>query len=167
MRGNGLGKHPLRRRRGRHHQQAGGMHIDAVHDAGAGEPAEIRPVVQQPIDQRAVRVAGTRMHRDARGFVDHQAMFVFMNDRETDLLRDGPVSRRRAGGAVVGIPRQGEALATLHFPVGFRAPAVDRERALPYPSRQHRPGIAAEKHRGDAVGPLAGQVRGNFGFKAL
>ena len=107
------------------------------------------------------------MHRDARGLVDHQAMFIFMNDGEIDQLGSGPVPCRRVGAAEVRIRRQRKALSALHFPVGRRGSAIDRERALTHPARQYRAGVVAEQQRCRTVGPFAGQVRGNFDFKGL
>ena len=58
-----------------HHQQAAGVLVDAVHDAGAdlaadaGQAALAMP--QQGVDQGAVRVAGGRVHHHALGLVDH------------------------------------------------------------------------------------------------
>ena len=76
-----------------HHQQAAGVLVDAVHDAGAdlaadtGQAAPAMP--QQGVDQGAVRVAGGRVHHHALGLVDHQQVGVLIHDIQRDLLRNG------------------------------------------------------------------------------
>ncbi len=44
---------------------------------------------QQGVDQRAVRVAGGRVHDHALGLVDHQQVVVLVDDIQRDILRHG------------------------------------------------------------------------------
>ena len=73
-----------------HHQQPGGIFINAVNNAGATLAADagqrIAAMGQQRIDQRARRRAGGRMHHHARGFVDHDQIAVFPDHRQRDIF---------------------------------------------------------------------------------
>ena len=74
-----------------HHQQAAGVLIDAVDDAGpdlaanAGKAALAVP--EQGVDQGAVRVAGSRVDDHPFGLVDHQKVRILIDDVQRDLLR--------------------------------------------------------------------------------
>ena len=84
-----------------HDHQARGVLVQPVHDAGAQGAADARQVRhhrQQGVDQRAVRVAGTRMHRQARGLVDHQELRVLVDDRDGNVLRNHIQRDRRRHG---------------------------------------------------------------------
>ena len=76
-----------------HHQQAAGVLINAVDDAGADLAANAGKaalaVPQQGVDQRAVRVAGCGVHHHALGLVDHQQMGILVDDIQRDILRHG------------------------------------------------------------------------------
>ena len=67
-------------------QQPGGVLVDAMDDTGAGQRGQIRAVVQQRIEQRAVRIAGTGMHHQPHRLVDHQQMVVLVDDIQFDGL---------------------------------------------------------------------------------
>ena len=73
-----------------HDQQTAGVLIDTVDDAGADGPADAGKlpgaVVQQRVDQRAVRVAGGRMHHHALGFVDDDQIVILVDDIQRDVL---------------------------------------------------------------------------------
>ena len=74
-----------------HHQQAAGVLVDAVDDAGADLAANAGKaaltVPQQGVYQCAVRVAGGRMDHHALGFVDHQQVLILIHDVQRDVLR--------------------------------------------------------------------------------
>jgi len=61
-------------------QQAAGVLVDAVDDAGSRQLLEFRCVTQQPVHQRACRIAGTGMHDESRGLVDDEQMLVLVDD---------------------------------------------------------------------------------------
>jgi hypothetical protein len=60
--------------------QTGGVLVEAVHDACAGQHRQRRPVMQQAIEQRAPPVSRGRMHDQTGLLVDHQHIGVFMDD---------------------------------------------------------------------------------------
>jgi hypothetical protein len=61
----------LRRKRLCHHQQAAGVLVQAMHDAGARNIGQGRRVMQQSIQQGTGRLAVARMHHQAGRLVDH------------------------------------------------------------------------------------------------
>ena len=72
-----------------HHDAAGGVLIEPVHDAGPQLTANARQVgavMQQPIHQGAVFVARGWMHREAGGLVDHDQVLVFVEHIELHRL---------------------------------------------------------------------------------
>ena len=75
----------------RHHQQAAGVLVDAVDDAGAYLAADAREaalaVPEQGVHQRAVRVARSRVDDHALGLVHHQKVVVLVHDVQRDVLR--------------------------------------------------------------------------------
>ena len=80
----------------------------AVHNAGAlaVQGCQLRKVVQQPVDQGAVRTTGGRMHGEPRRFFQHQQRVVLIDDVQPALFgqsrrsgtqeRPAPGLRRRA-----------------------------------------------------------------------
>ena len=81
-------------------QQAGGILVDAVDDAGALFPADagerVPAVPQQRVDQRPVRMPGGGMDDEAAGLVDHDHVVILENHVQRDLLRhERHVLRRR------------------------------------------------------------------------
>ncbi|MNN45853.1 hypothetical protein D3C81_1602050 [compost metagenome] len=70
-----------------HHHQAGGVLVQAVDDAGPRHVGQPRHMVQQGVQQGAVGMPGSRMHHQAGGLVQHQQVFVFIDDIELDVLR--------------------------------------------------------------------------------
>ena len=83
--------------------QAGGILVDAVDDAGPGDAADPRQaaaaMVEQGVDQRAVEIARRRVDDEPGGLVDHDQMLVLVDDGERDVLR--LVMRRRRVGMVI------------------------------------------------------------------
>jgi hypothetical protein len=96
------------------HQQAGGVLVEAVHDAGPGQGAQFRAMAQQAVEQGAVAIARTRMHHQPGGLVEHQQFAVLVHQRQRNFLL-GPVAGRfqvcveaepfAAGNAVSRAPR--------------------------------------------------------------
>jgi len=70
--------------------EAAGIAVDAVDDAGALFAADagetVAAVVEQGVDQGAVRVAGGRMDHQARGLVDHDDVVVLVDHVQGDVL---------------------------------------------------------------------------------
>ena len=81
--------------------EAAGIAVDAVDDAGALFAADagetVAAVVEQGVDQGAVRVAGGRMDHQARGLVDHDDVVVLVDHVQGDVL-GGAGPSRGAGG---------------------------------------------------------------------
>ena len=73
-----------------HDQQAAGVLVDAVHDAGPFHATDTRQRVttmkHQRIDQRARRCAGGRVHHQAGRLVDHDQIVILVHDRQRDIL---------------------------------------------------------------------------------
>ncbi len=69
-----------------HHHKAGGVLVQAVHDAAARDIDDVRHVVQQGIEQGAISVPGGRVNHQACGFVDDQDVVVFIDDIQLDVL---------------------------------------------------------------------------------
>ncbi len=92
-----------------HHHQAGGVLVEPVHDAGPLDAADAGQAVaamgDQRVDQRALGVAGGRMHHQARRLVDHDQRVVLVDDIERDRLARGLGRlgrRQRDGDGVAG-----------------------------------------------------------------
>ena len=68
-----------------HHDEAAGVFIQAVHQAGPAhlpDILEVRAMVHQGIEQSALAVPGARMDHQTRGLVHHQQVPVFKEDRQ-------------------------------------------------------------------------------------
>ncbi len=78
------------------HQQAGGVAVQPVHDAGARHLRQSGHAMQQRVEQRAIRHAIARMHHHAGRFVDHQQRVVLEHHVERDVLRRMHGVRRQA-----------------------------------------------------------------------
>ena len=77
----GLGRNGL----GDHHQTRG-VFIQTVHDTGAGHLGDGGVAVQQGVENGAIRRAGTRVNHQTGWLVDHQNVFIFIDDVELDVL---------------------------------------------------------------------------------
>ena len=83
-----------------HDQQARGVFVDPVDDAGALLSADagetVAAVVQQRVDQGAVGMAGRRMHHHAARFVHNNDVLVLKDDVQGQGLGDqGQIGGRR------------------------------------------------------------------------
>ena len=71
-------------------QKTAGVLIDTVDDARADGPANAgqlsRAMVEQRIDQRAVRVAGSRVNDHSLGLIDDKQVVVLIDDIQRDIL---------------------------------------------------------------------------------
>ena len=85
-----------------HHHQAGGVLVEPVHDARPLDAADAGQAVaamgDQRVDQRALGVAGGRMHHQALRLVDDDERVVLVDDIERDRLARG-LGRARAPAA--------------------------------------------------------------------
>ena len=84
--------------------------------ADAGKPA--LAVVEQRVDQRAVRISRCGMHDHARRFVEHDEVIVLEKNFQRDVLRR-VVQRHGLGQG------DGDEVAGFHRIPGFRGLAVD------------------------------------------
>ena len=115
--------------------EAAGLFVEAVDDAGAEVAADVGEFVEveeESVDEGAA-VAGVWLARcgvpcsgvdhHAGGFVDDGEVFVFVEDFEGDVLGDG-VERRGLGGAF-----DLDGFAAVEFLFGLRGVAVDADLA--------------------------------------
>lgn len=81
-------------------EKAGGVLVDAVDDARAGDTADARKLaaamVEQGIDQSSVGIACSGMDDEPGGLVDHDQVLVLVDDVEWQVLGDG-LGRRGFG----------------------------------------------------------------------
>ncbi len=70
------------------HHQTSGVLVQTVHDAGTRDIDDVRHMVQQGIEQRAVGVTGSRVHHQTGWLVDDEDLVVFVNNVELDVLSD-------------------------------------------------------------------------------
>ena len=74
----------------RRDEEAGGVPVDAVDDAGPQLPADagqaVPAVVEQGVHQRAVRVAGGRVDHQPLGLVHHDDVGVLVHHVQGDVL---------------------------------------------------------------------------------
>ena len=83
------------RTRAGHHHQAAGVLVQPVHDAGTRQQHGLGVPPQQTVQQSAAPVAGCRVHHEARGFVDHQQVFVLKHDVQRHRFRLECLALRR------------------------------------------------------------------------
>ena len=72
-----------------HDDQPGGVFVEPMNDPWPALPPhtfDLRAVIQHDVDQRPVCVAGRRMHYHARRLVNHQQVFIFIDDDQRNLL---------------------------------------------------------------------------------
>ena len=76
----------VRRQVARHHHQAAGFLVEAVHNTGARQCRQVRGVIQQRIQQRPVRIARRGMHHQPRRFVNDQQVVILVDHVQCDCL---------------------------------------------------------------------------------
>ncbi len=179
----------VRRRRQGHHQEAGGVPVEPMDDAGAVGLADLRQLRvsgQQPVDQGALALTSTRVHDQPGRLVDHDHVGVLVDDVHGDA---GVRSRWGLGGKLPEVDGQrlsrGDALPSGgdHRPVDpdrarsderrRLAPAatgdeadnpvhpltVERGRDLLKDRLAHRPGRLAVRYGRPAASPARGSRR--------
>jgi len=142
------------------HEEPRGVLVDPVHDPRPDPPADPRQpaagVVQERVDQRAVRRPRRRVHDEPGRLVDDDQVGVLVHDGQRDRLgrrRD----RRRLGQRQhqLGAGRQ------PHPRVVQRPPAAVRQRAALDQRMQPRPAEAQplwHRRRQRLIKPLAGRA---------
>src|SRR5690625_91619 len=147
----------VRGQRPRHHHQAGGVLVQAVHDARARQVGQRRIVVQQPVQQRAVGVAGARVHDQAGRLGQHQQVGILVADVQVHGLR-------AQGHFRLQLRLQDDDLAAVHALARYGGGAVDMHAAGLDPRRQPRSRIIGEHLRQSPIQALSGQDQGHLGL---
>ena len=136
-----------------HHEQAGGVLVQAMHDArplDAADAGEGSPAMgDERVDQRAVGMAGARVHGQPLGLVDDDQVGVLVDDRERHRLRldGGGLGLRQVHG--IGLARPD---APTELGLGR---AVPQHVARADQRLQPRAAQAGKPPRQEAVEPLA------------
>lgn len=102
---------------------AGGIAIEAVDDAGSGwaaDGAEVLEVVGEGTGECTAPMSFGGMDDHPRGFVDDHEVFIFEEDIEIDFLGFGPIVGRRRK---VDLDR----LAGLHFEAWFDIASIESD----------------------------------------
>ncbi|MNE43920.1 hypothetical protein D3C80_1381190 [compost metagenome] len=119
-------------------------------DAGAWDIDDVRYVVQQGIEQRAVGVTGGRVHHQAGWLVDDQDIVVFVDDIQLDGLGN-PL----ALGFLLGVEfKDGTA---MHDVTWAQYASVHGQAALFDPGGKARARVLGEQLCGDLIEALAAQ----------
>lgn len=137
----------------RHHEATARLFVQAVDDSGtldASDGGETFAVMEQGVDECSLGHAGSRMHGEAGGFVEHEEGFVLVQDIQRAIL--GHEVRRHD--SLLGSNPDDVALGERHRGAG--GGAVDRDPAafqavLHARSRdtgEHRCGENIEAHAG-------------------
>ena len=111
--------------------QAGGVFIQTMNDTCTRDLGQLRAMVQQRVQQRAVLVSCRRVHHQARRLVDHQQGAVFIQDIQLDRL-GLPLALHLP----LGI--QGQLLAAVHAVARALALAINQQAAVLDPALQPR-----------------------------
>ena len=121
-------------------EQATGVLVEPVHDAGARYAGKLWCMVQERVEQRALPVAASRMHDQPGRLVDDKDVRVLVRDSQGNVLRrlrcvigQGPGVQRDAFAApdlALGIPRRiVDADFSLFHPGGESAARMLRQQA--------------------------------------
>ena len=125
--------------------------VDAVDDARAQRAADARErscaMVQQRVDERAVRVSRRGVDDHAAGLVDHDHVRVLVHHIERNVLRHG-LDRLRLG------QRHGDVLAARELIAFADGSLVHRDLAALDEPRRLRAGQAVKARRKKCVEPL-------------
>ena len=143
----------LRLDRARDDHRAARVLVEPMHDARARDAREFRVAVQQRVEQRAVAVAGARVHDEPGRLVDHDHGVVLVQDRERQRLR--LVGERGAGR--VGHEHDAFPAGELALRRGRRA--VDADAAVVDPRLQAAAGVLGQEARERLVEAQPGAFR--------
>jgi hypothetical protein len=150
----------VRERRARHDHQAGGVLVEAVHDAGARHARKRGVERKQRVLQRALAVARAGMHDETGRLVDDEDGRIAVHDTE------GHAGLAR-GHAIVGdeLGAHAQPLARHHPPPPQRrALAVRLHPALVDPALQPRARVLRQQPRQGYIEPLADESVGDGEF---
>src|SRR5258706_5364852 len=90
-------------------QEAAGVLVQPVHDAGARDAADAgergAAMGEQRVDQRAVDIAGGGMHDEAGGFDEDDEVGILVQDAKRNVLRDRVGGRGRGHDDRIGLAR--------------------------------------------------------------
>jgi len=117
-------------------------------------------VVEQSVHQRAPRIAGSRMHNQARGFVDNQQIVILECDFQVQRFRLAGHAdfRLRPDNDLLAA---GDGVSRAYFPV------INRHVALQNPGLEPASAVPG-KHPGQRkVQTLTGQVRGDEFYERI
>jgi len=144
----------LRQQRFGYHHQAGGVFVQSVHNARAGNVRELRVAVQQAVQQGARPVARRRVYHQAGGFVHHQDVFVFVDDGE--VYRLGGVGQR------LGLRNHfhGDDFAAQQLGLARLLFAVQQDLAVLDPLRDAAARVVRQQARQGRVQAFAGKIVG-------
>ncbi len=139
-----------------HHHQAGGVLVQPMHDTGARHVDQVGHVMQQGVEQRAIRMARCRMYHQPCGLVQYQDVFILEDDIQRNVLRH-PLALRLLLG------RQLEDRPCVYRIARAQHRTVDREQAILYPGAEARAGMVGEQLRRDLVETLPAQLERHLG----
>ena len=88
VRGDRIDQAFVGRLRARYHHQAGGILIEAMDNPGTRQIGQLGGVMQQAVLQRAIPIAGRRVHDESCRLVDNQQIIIFKYDLQRNILRD-------------------------------------------------------------------------------
>ena len=134
--------------------EAGGVLVQPVHDAGALHAADAGQVCyecEQRVHERAVRVSRRGVHRQPRGFVHDDEMIVLVHDADGDVLRRKVERRRRRHDDHHHVAAAHDSRRLDGASVDGDA-AVPRQRSRPRAAEVRVPRLHERVHAGAGVG---------------
>ncbi len=142
----------------RHDHQTGGVLVQAVHDARAGDLRELRVAMQQAVEQRAAPVAGPGVGDQARRLVDDDPVRAFRDHAELNGFgREG----QRVGR---GLGPDGEFVAGADRLADLAWRPIDQDVAGFDPALQAVAGMVGQEAGQNLVEPV-GARGGRHGYK--
>ena len=142
-------------------QAARGFLVEAVDNPralGAPDDFDARAVVEESIGKSAFAIAGTGVHNEAGGFVDHEQVLVFEENPQRNFLR----GEGRLGGFFGNFQNHGVPFAENER--GFGGGAVHEGASVAYESLQPRSRKIRASGAKETVEPLPGLHRPGEGF---
>ena len=140
-------------------EATGRVFIESVDDAWTLNAADAgkfsAAMMEQGVDESAVRVSGCGMNDHARGFVEHDEIVVFKQDIEWDVLRGG-IERHGFGN------RDGDQIADFYGIAGFGGLAVDDDELVADQRLDARAREVLQTGCKEGVKAFAGGIYTNF-----
>ena len=138
------------------HQQAAGVLVQAMHDAGPRDVGKRWRVRKQCIEQGAVRIAGARMDDQSGRLVDDEDFGILVDDLQGHSLRRGRGVTGHCG------QRQHHRFPAGHGALAFGRDAFDQQNALFQPGLQTAARILREHPGQRLVQAQSGASRRDF-----